>query len=387
MLDQLRSDNNISHPGYSQPLSTALQIALVDLLRSMGVVPVAVVGHSSGEIAAAYTSGALSHESACAVAYFRGLLSAHLHDTAEVQGAMISVNLSEDEAQGYVSRLNHNSEFDQICIACINSPQNVTLSGHASVIDIVKSELDEMGVFAQKLNTGIAYHSPAVRAVAAEYLASMSSVMDSLGDDHGNTVTMISSVTGSIVSPESLRDPQYWVDNLVSPVRFSEAVEKVTKVTPVSSSMRKTRSITDLIEIGPHPALKRSIKDSLVSPLRYHFTLKRNDPPVPTILNLLGTLFCNGYPVSVLTGNVQQKNCLPYLINCPPYPFDHTRRYWTEPRLSRELRLRPKVSGYVLGRRAHDHVHLRPRWRNWLSTQTIPWLKDHVVSRPSAWSR
>lgn len=96
-VDVILDEEKMNRPGFSQPLCTALQIALVDLLQSFSIHPVAAVGHSSGEIAAEYAVGALSHESACGVAYFRGKLAGRLRATSDTPGAMLSANLREDE--------------------------------------------------------------------------------------------------------------------------------------------------------------------------------------------------------------------------------------------------------------------------------------------------
>ncbi|KAI8944505.1 KR domain-containing protein [Xylaria longipes] len=69
-----------------------------------------------------------------------------------------------------------------------------------------------------------------------------------------------------------------------------------------------------------------------------------------------------------------------FLVNCPKYPFDHSRRYWHETRLSRDYRLRGKTAGKLLGRRSHDWNPLEPSWRNFFSLESIPWLADHVVT-------
>ena len=339
----------------------------------------AVVGHSSGEIAAAYAAGALSHESACKVAYFRGQVTGKLRATTETVGAMISTNIPEPEVPEYLGRLDLGSWKDTVHIACVNSPTNVTLSGPLDAINLLKDDLDQRGIFAQKLNTGIAYHSPAMSAVADEYASLMGFLEPGLAKSHIGLVSMISSVTGHVVSPKRLATPQYWVANMVSPVRFADAVQGLSDGAEQLLS-RGPGVITDLIEVGPHAALRRPVKDSTSSSLRYHSVLERAKSPLETTLSLLGTLFCYRHPVSILTGNLQAEGNLPFLVDCPPYPFDHSRRYWTESRLSKDFRLRPKLPGYMLGKSNHDWNTLRPQWRNWLYTEIMPWLGDHVVS-------
>ncbi|KAI0006642.1 hypothetical protein F4779DRAFT_629681 [Xylariaceae sp. FL0662B] len=348
-------------PELSQPLCAIIQIALVDLLISFKLSSVAVVGYSSGEIAAAYAAGALSRRSACKVAYFRGLLAGKLRSTTETPGATMSANLADMEIPAYLEKLGVQSKRDGggsgatgIQIACLNSPTNLTLS--ADNIAALKELLDEEAFFVHTVNTGVAYHSPAMRAITQSNLS-------------GSGIAMISSVTGKPVEREVLTRPQYWADNLASPVIFVDAIQHLTENTPV----------TDLVEIGPHSALKRSVVDTVPS-RRYHSALTRLKSPINTVLYLLGSLLCNGQLLSIIAANGHTKGQLPFFVDCPPYPFDHTRRYRHEPRLSKDFRFRQSSLGYLLGRRAHDWNPLQPRWRNWLSIETIPWLADHIVS-------
>ncbi|KAF2868359.1 hypothetical protein BDV95DRAFT_500684 [Massariosphaeria phaeospora] len=375
VFDMIRSNDKIHSPEISQPLCTALQLALVELLRTFAVTPAAVIGHSSGEIAAAYTIGALSHSSACKVAYYRGQVAEKLcRSPLSMPGAMMSVNMAETQVSDHLEGLENSSRIN---VACVNSPTNVTLAGPLASIDSLKSRLDKLGIFAQKVNTGVAYHSPAMQAVAADYLQLMGSLQN--GCASVQQIPMVSSVTGRIVAPKTLATPQYWLDNLLSPVRFADALQRLQDGPPTLPLPLGTGAITDLIEIGPHGALRRPVRDT-VPALIYHTILERTKSPLRTTLELLGTLFARGHSVSVLAGNLQAYDTLPFLIDCPSYPFDHTRQYWTESRISRDYRLRPRSPGYLLGRQAHDWNPLQPRWRNWQCTEAIPWLADHVVN-------
>ncbi|KAI0836347.1 hypothetical protein F5Y06DRAFT_298710 [Hypoxylon sp. FL0890] len=383
LFDVIRDEGKISRPEFSQPLCTALQIAQVDLLQSFNIHPVAAVGHSSGEIAAAYAVGALSHESACKIAYFRGKLAGQLRATTCTPGAMLSANLREGEIPKYLKSLGLSaSKETAVHVACVNSPYNVTLAGPEQSIDIVKADLDKKGTFAQKLNTGIAYHSPVMQAIAQEYAASMGTLQKNYSR---RRIPMVSSVTGDIVKPEFLTQPEYWVSNLVSPVQFRKAVDKMASLTKnansgvAESSAEDSFELTDLIEIGPHSALRRSIKDT-VPQLRYHAWVQRSTSALRSTLELVGTLYCLGYPASVTAVNRQDQHKHPYLVDCPSYPFDHSRRYWAESRVSRNWRLREYTPGFLLGRRSPHWNPLKPRWRNLLCVETIPWLGDHAVN-------
>ncbi|KAE9379424.1 hypothetical protein N431DRAFT_553644 [Stipitochalara longipes BDJ] len=380
--DALRREKDIHLPQFSQPLCTALQIALVDLLRSFGVSPAAVVGHSSGEIAAAYTIGALSQRSACKVAYFRGQLAGKLAATTATPGAMMSANLVEPEIPSLLEKLGLSNGDSAVHVACVNSPTNVTLSGPVNSIRVFQSYLDQQGIFAKTVPTGVAYHSPAMRAIATEYRALLGDLESgkALGvtELQSPASVMVSSVTGNTVAAKLLSIPDYWVDNLVSPVRFADAVQRLTGQAPSLPLAPGTGGIKDLVEIGPHPALRRPLKDTVPS-LRHHAILERSRPDVQTVLSVIGSLFCYGYSLSVTAANSQASGKLPWLIDCPPYPFDHSRRYWSESRIARDYRQRKPAPGYLLGRRAQDWNELRPRWRNWLSIETHPWLGDHCV--------
>ncbi|KAF5555172.1 polyketide synthase, partial [Fusarium phyllophilum] len=369
--------DNINMPQYSQPLATTVQIALVDLLASFGITPKVVIGHSSGEIAAAYASGGLSLKSACKVSYFRGLLAGKLREAnTSSPGAMLSINL----APHHVSEHLEKTGVTTVNVACINSPLNVTLSGPEEAIDKVKSQADQDGIFAQKLKTGVAYHSPSMKAIASEYLAALEGLTKR---QEGTSIPMVSSVTGKSISPETMSTGQYWVDNMLSPVRFAEVVQVIAN----KNSARKLGlgNITDLIEIGPHPALRRPVKDTLdemssaAKGVRYNYILHRSHPAAQTTLELAGQLFCQGYPVSISTVN-QQTTKEKFLVDCPKYPFDRSQRYWSESRLSKDFRLREAVKGELLGVRVSDWIPLEPRWRNFWSIDSSPWTGDHKIS-------
>lgn len=329
--------------------------------------------------------GGLSHESACKAAYFRGRLAgrlAHELDASGTPGAMLSANLREDEVSEFLGSIGLGiSDGTSICVACVNSPKNVTLGGPADQIGIAKAELDKKGVFAQKLNTGVAYHSSAMQTIAKEYAVRIG---DLKAGSIQSSITMISSVIGQVIEPEVLATPQYWVDNLTSPVQFAKALSGLAGLSTKSSSAvvrgpDQLIALTDLIEVGPHAALRRPVIDS-VPQLRYHAWLQRSTSSLHSTLNLAGSLFCRGFPISITTVNGQGQGRHPYLVDCPAYPFDHSRRYWDETRISREWRLREASPGFLLGRQVHDWNPLKPRWRNWLCVENIPWLGEHYVS-------
>lgn len=375
--DELQQEGRINTPQLSQPICTALQIAQLELLASFDILPEVVVGHSSGEIAAAYAVGALSFESACKVAFHRGRLVEGLIASSSRPGAMMSVNLPESDVASYLKKRGLGTDTD-VYVACINSPFNVTMSGDETVIDEIKDHLDREGIFAQKLRTGVAYHSPAMSPIAEEYLDCLGSLESSAKVE--SNIFMVSSVTGQRIAAASLGQAQYWVDNLLSPVRFTDAVQYIVVAAPKADSLR---GISDFVEIGPHSALRRPVVETVSEAkggrnFRYSSMLSKFEPPSKTTLNLAGQLFARGYPVS-LTAVMKHDQETGFLVDLPPYPFDHSQLYWHETRLSRDWRLRGAVPRQVLGIRATDWNPLQPRWRKTLSIGEMPWLADHVV--------
>ena len=155
-LSKVQKESRLSTPVISQPICSLLQIRLVDELASWGITPSKVVGHSSGEIAAAYSIGALSHRDAVAAACFRGKFSA----TIPVgKGGMTAVGCSPDEAQTLMEETNIH-----VTIACVNSPSSLTLSGDVEQLKALQAVLDERSIFARRVKVDVAYHSSHMHA-------------------------------------------------------------------------------------------------------------------------------------------------------------------------------------------------------------------------------
>lgn len=301
---------------------------------------------------------------------------------------MISVNLSEDRVLEFLERIKLSDASTSVCIACVNSPLNCTLSGPELAIDAVKGQADEDGIFAQKLKTGVAYHSHSMRAVSDEYLSLMGDLegVQPSGFKASASIAMVSSVSGKVVRPAALATGNYWAENLVSPVRFADAVQVLTQE---SSTLKVGMgNITDLVEIGPHAALRRPVRDTIAQEgnrkkeARYASVLDRAQPATQTMLELMGQLFCLGHPVSISAVNQQPIDVpSPFLVDCPEYPFNRSIQYWAESRISRDFRMRGAVEGETLGVRVSDWNPMEPRWRSFLSIESMPWIGHHKVSR------
>ncbi len=296
----------------------------------------------------------------------------------------MAVGLSEESLRPYLK------EIRNVVVGCINSPRSVTATGEDKQIDRLKSLLDKDSVFCRKLHVNIAYHSPQMSELAAEYL-------ELLGDlgcegDSRAACTVISTVTGKAISQSKAQQSQYWVDNMVSQVKFSPALGQICSANKQRSGNklgadRSIGQVTDLLEVGPHSALQGPIKDILSTGsndnVSYCSVLRRSIPAMETLLDAIGRLYCFGYPVDV--GAVNQHGLKPWeknmaLPTLPEYPFDHSQDYWHESRLSKEgyrLRKHPRLD--LLGNRVPDWNDLDARWRRYIRTSEMPWVEDHKV--------
>lgn len=396
---------DMDDPEYSQAATTALQMAQYDLLRDLGVQVALVVGHSSGEIAAAYAAGALGLRSACRVSYYRGQCASKLRadSMSSRPGAMMSVDLAQSEAGEVLANFNTTCPGQQaLYIACTNSPRNVTISGDEASISLFQASLATQNIRTRKLNTGVAYHSPHMTAIAEQYAEKMGFLeppAESLKKSAAQTPKrpiMISSVTG-----EYMRDvatvctPDYWVRNLLSPVQFTKAMSIVSTAIGRNKPRKLGEpklDVQDVVEIGPHAALRRPILDCLdasgvaQSKARYHSVLVRGRPAVQCLLNLVGELYTRGYAVRVQAANemceAQTAGIEPrFLPDLPSYPFNHTKSYWSESAISRNARRRNGAALHeLLGVPVPDWNPLEPRWRKFFDLNETPWIGHHQVN-------
>ncbi|KAL1857400.1 hypothetical protein Daus18300_010373 [Diaporthe australafricana] len=381
----LRQDGSleINSAELAQPATTAVQIALVELLRAFGVRPSAVVGHSSGEIAAAYAAGRLSHRTALRVSFHRGFMAAASKARGLPPGAMLSLGLGELDAVPLVNDLSRG----RAVIACVNSPSSVTVSGDAAAAEEVLERVEARrdGTFCRKLLVDTAYHSHHMQAVAADYRERLgeldltqASVRTGSKQEHESDVSMFSSVTGQILSSDL--GTSYWIENLVSPVRFSDAIQTVMQT---HSNLVGGPAL--FVEIGPHPALAGPVRQCLagseVPKLEYEYlsVLRRKIDAVLSALELAGHLFERGVEVDFKTvlGLTPGADTAIVQPDLPPYSWDRSVKHWHESRLNRDYRMRKEAYHDLLGVRMIESS--QPRWRHMVGLTTLPWLADHVI--------
>ncbi|KAF3769382.1 hypothetical protein M406DRAFT_85893, partial [Cryphonectria parasitica EP155] len=366
----------------SQPATTAIQIALVALLQSFSIKPWAVVGHSSGEIAAAYTAGHLSARQALTLAYHRGFMADAAKAKGLGPGAMLSVGLGEADALPLTRELRRGIAS----IACVNSPSSVTISGDADAVDEVVSRLAATGsqnrsshTFYRRLIVDTAYHSHHMQAVADDYRSSLAGLSwDEEARANRKGILFFSSVSGDVKSAGF--GPEYWVDNLVSPVRFHDAMQTLARTDSGTQH-------TVFLEIGPHSALAGPVRQCLTNTERpklsfdYYSVLQRHLDALTSTLGTAGRLFernvgVNLKAVSALSMNSSTGVVLP---NMPSYIWDHSQKHHFESRISREYRMRREPYHDLLGVRSMDDTSIEPRWRHMIGLNTLPWLGHHLI--------
>lgn len=348
---------------YSQPLCTALQIATVNYLRRLEIVPVAVVGHSSGEIAAAYAAGLISLQAAVQAAFYRGFVTKAAINS---EGGMAAVGLGPKDISEYL--------VDGVVVACENSPTSSTISGNRAlverVIDTIKTERPE--IFTRMLRVDMAYHSRHMAALGDDYLTLLQSHTPSRDEIFvPRGATFYSSVTGQEINAVEMASPQYWVRNLIQPVRFVSAIR----------SLHQEMVDQDVVhlEIGPHSTLGGYLRQihSTSNELKYIATQKRGENCHVAILEAVGHL----YQFDVAADLRPLFQATTALSDLPPYPWDHTGpSFWYESRVSKESRFRRYPRHYLLGLKSLDSPDTQPMWRNILDVEELPWLLDHRVS-------
>lgn len=387
----------VNEPAVSQSLCTVLQVALVDMLRSWGITPAAVVGHSSGEIGAAYAAGLLSQEAAVAAAYFRVPLDSSAADSC--RGGMMALACDEETTL----RLLNSLESGKASIACYNSPLSFTVSGDDSAIDELVVKCKEQGIRSRKLVVGFAYHSHKMIGAATGYrelLLANRTIVEAFSNPtaEAGSIEMYSSVTGKKLAPGALT-LEYWVDNLVNPVRFTEALTALCYEAQTGKSIEdpdfttRKPQVDILVEVGPHAALAGPIRQILQSqtPLTkigILGMLRRGQDATETSQLLACQLIEKGLPLDVAAHNAGYRTedfdtsleVAPVpLIDLPPYPWNHATAYWAEPVESIRYRQREHARHDLLGAPVRFGSPLEPRWRQWIRTAETPWVRDHRV--------
>ncbi|MDE1175177.1 MAG: SDR family NAD(P)-dependent oxidoreductase [Edaphobacter sp.] len=358
LLDEMRkpqSESRVALTEFAQPLLFALQVGLTSALRQEGIVPAAVVGHSVGEVAAAYVSGALTLEDAVNVIYFRSLSQSKTAGG----GRMAALGISAREAFELIDEVG-----GWIELAAENAPDAVTVAGDVAVMDLVVQLLTERGKFARLLPLNYAFHSRSMESIRTELLESLQTLRP-----RTSRIPFISTVSGTEVDGAAL-DASYWYRNVRERVEFREAI----------ADLVQERHSGVFLEVGPHPVLKEYVQqtakvlDHTVVSLQ---TLRRPGPrgPEPETGNLWTAICaCYAHGAVDVSAVFQRSAGIPEL---PQYPWQRLP-HWRGSVILPDIHHPTHRDHPLLGYRMTTGEGI---WENTFDLHRIPYLKDHVVQR------
>ncbi|WP_231702975.1 type I polyketide synthase [Tsukamurella asaccharolytica] len=310
LTETLRSEEPVVGIDRIQPLLVGLQLALVGLWRSYGVVPAAVIGHSMGEVTAAVVSGGLSVADGLRVIATRSRL---MRRELSGRGAMAMIEMDEESAQRLVS------EFEGVSVAVIASPRQSVVAGDPLAIDALIEKVAAQGLMARRVEVDVASHHSTVDPILGELRAALSGITP-----RTPTIAVLSTVRPGDDAP--VFDADYWATNLRAPVRFADAV--------VAAGERWGT----LVEVSPHPLLTHAIGESLpAGEHRVTGTLARDSDSVMDFQTALAS-------VGEITAIRQRA---PH-VDLPPTPWVHERFWVSAPRAADEASTVPRP-GTLLG--------------------------------------
>nr|CAD89776.1 MelE protein [Melittangium lichenicola] len=304
LMEQLQADeatSRMSEIDVLQPTLFAIAVALAAHWRSWGIEPDAVVGHSMGEVAAAYVAGVLSLDDAARVICRRSILLRRVRG----QGGMALAEISLAEARaalvGYEDRLS---------VAASNGPTTTVLAGEPNALREVTEGLRRRNVFCRDVKVDVASHSPQVEPLLAELREQLEGLRPEAA-----RLTVYSTVTGSQTDGKDW-DASYWVRNLRQPVLFSTAIEQL---------LASPHHL--FLEISPHPVLSQSIERMCAAYPKAQVlpSLLRDEVEGEILLRSLGALYTAGHPIDWRPHYAGPHACVPL----PAYPWQRSR-YWVE---------------------------------------------------------
>ncbi|HWG98463.1 MAG TPA: amino acid adenylation domain-containing protein [Pilimelia sp.] len=349
LVEELNADELDSHMAQTwlaQPANFAVQVGLAALWRSYGVRPDAIVGHSTGEVAAFYEAGVYSLADATAVVVHRSRLQQKLVGT----GTMLAVGLTEAAAQRRITPYGA-----RVSVAAVNSPGGVTLAGDEDALAELAAGLEAEQVFAKLLTVRVPYHSARMEIIKDELLTSLADLRP-----RSTRVPLYLTGTDAVARGPEL-DADYWWRNVRDRVRFRAAVDQL-----IDDGHRV------FLEIGPHPVLGHSIQECLASRDTEGYTLpslRRQEDETVQLMTSLAALHNLGFDVA---WDVLQPAGVP--VSLPGYPFRRDR-YWVEPRPVAQVRLGHRDHP-LLGRRL---ANAEPTWEARLDSEALPYLADHRI--------
>lgn len=339
----------LAYAEIAQPLLFALQVALVDALAAQGVTPAGVAGHSVGEVAAAKVAGALTLEQAIKVVYARSYHQRTTHGT----GGMAALLLPAEEAAEVLAE----PRWQGLDLAAINGPRSVTISGDTDVLKAFAAEARKRRWPLRRLEIEYPFHGPLMEPVRAPLLKDLADLKPT-----ATSIPFISTVTGSEIDGEALT-ADYWWRNVREPVRFGDAVLKLTEISPL------------FLEIGPRPVLQGYVNDCLRQAGVKGRALPgfdRNDPEEQDpVRGVVARALAAGAAIDEgrLFGEKPRRKALPhYAWQRKEYRVASSQEAW-------DL-IGQQPDHPLLGYNARPEI---PVWTSQLDHELLPFLGDHKV--------
>lgn len=343
-------DNRFELTEIAQPALFALQVGITRMLAQRGITPVAVAGHSVGEVAAAWACGALSLADAVAVIYHRS----HTQGTTKGKGQMTAVGCDLKVAQDLMELLGLKAS---LTVAGINSSRGITVAGDTKLLAKLESSLSERRIPYKRLDLDYAFHSPAMDGIETSIKQALASIQPA-----ATTIPFYSTVTGELLDGHEL-GAEYWWHNIRKPVLFEQASKQIL-----------TTGTNILIEVGPHAVVRGYLNDCLKDTNiegRVIATLTRQDDAPDRVWAAANQAVIAG-------ANINWQSMFPVagqFIKLPNYPWQRERHWHPVTPASMGLLSRHKVHP-LLGYPLQQH---ELTWENQLDTLALPSLADHVV--------
>ncbi len=323
----------------------AVEVALFRMVEARGVSPDVLVGHSIGELTAAYLSGVFSLADACVLIVERGRLMGGV----VAAGAMASVAASEDEVLASLAGFE-----GRLAIAAVNAPGSVVVSGDADAISEWAAGLGDRRV--RRLNVSHAFHSHHMDTILDQFESAAATV-----EFHPPRIPVVSNLTGQVLTAEQATSPAYWAGQLRGAVRFADGVTEAARL-----------GATRFIEVGPERTLAMLVEHTLgegTVTVAHLLDSRHSDIEELTVERALAVLDTSGVtitpPASITTATP---------VTVPTYPFQH-HNYWHKPRASaRPAGQHPLVST-MISVAGEDRL----LFEGLLSLEEHPWLADHTV--------
>jgi acyl transferase domain-containing protein/NADPH:quinone reductase-like Zn-dependent oxidoreductase/surfactin synthase thioesterase subunit/aryl carrier-like protein len=348
--------SRIADTNIAQPAIFSIQIALYEMWKALGVTPSAVVGHSIGEVAAGYASGALTLEQAVLLIFHRSRVQFKATD----KGRMLAVGLPHEEAKKLIE-----GKEDRVSVGAVNGPAMVALSGDTDMIEDIAAELNEKDIFHRLLVVNVPFHSHHMEPLKEEFLASLGEFKTK-----ESVIPFYSTVEGGIVKGEDLTH-LYWYRNVREPVLFSAAVQA-----------QIDDGFDVFIELGPHPIHAMGINDLLANAKKKGLvihSLRRKEEEKRTFLSSVCALHTFGATID-WKGFYGDDNGF---VNLPRYPWQKDS-YWMETEEGRKMRIgsfeygHPHLTRKTVSAREDNNI----LWDITLDKRTYPYIEDHKVQGP-----